>query len=136
MDRQIKQVVAEAEQRAVAQVVERYFRAIHEGDTAGLAAVFHPSATLIGWDEGELRHVTLERWFRFVESIPSPASQGAECDGKILAVDVTGTAAMVKVSETYRAFHYVDYLPLVKVDGGWRIVGKCYHQSPLGRPMV
>jgi hypothetical protein len=132
MDRQTKQIVAEAEQRAVAQVVERYFQAIHQGDTAGLATVFHPSATLIGWDEGALRHVTLERWFRFVKSIPSPASEGAECDGKILAIDVSGTAAMVKVGETYRAFYYVDYLSLVKVGDGWRIVSKCYHQARQG----
>lgn len=113
---------------AVVAAVEGYFQAIHAGDTAGLAAVFHPTATLIGWDEGELRRVSLEQWFRFVESIPSPASQGAVCDGKVLSVDITGTAAMVKVSESYRAFRYVDYLSLVFTPDGWRIVGKCYHQ--------
>ncbi|RLA54179.1 MAG: hypothetical protein DRR42_02565 [Gammaproteobacteria bacterium] len=112
----------------VRQAVEAYFAALHNADTDGLAAVFHPTATLMGWDEGELRRVSLEQWFRFVNSTPSPASEGVTCDGEILAVDISETAAMVKVSESYRAFRYVDYMSLIQTADGWRIVGKCYHQ--------
>jgi len=112
----------------VRKTVETYFMALHHADTDGLAAVFHPTATLIGWDEGELRRVSLEQWFRFVNSIPSPASEGVACDGEILAADISGTAAMVKVAESYRAFRYVDYMSLIQSTDGWRIVGKCYHQ--------
>ena len=119
--------VAEAEQ-AVRDTVKAYFQAMHNGDTGELGTVFHPTATLIGWDEGQLRCVTLEQWFRFVNSIPSPASQGAVSDGEILAVDVSGTAASVKVRESYRAFRYSDYLSLLWTGDRWQIVGKCYHQ--------
>lgn len=109
-------------------VVESYFTAIHEGDIDRLKEVFEPTATLIGWDEGELRRVNLDQWFEFVKSIPSPASEGVIQDGKIVWLDVTGTAAVAKVTETYRMFKYVDYLTLLKIGDQWRVVGKCYHQ--------
>lgn len=115
---------------AVRHVVETYMEAIHGGDTDTLARVFHPTATLIGWDEGELRRVGLERWFAFVRSIPSPRSLGVASDARIVAVDVTGTAASVKVEETYRRFRYVDYLSLLFMDDRWQVVHKCYHQFP------
>ena len=83
---------------------------------------------MIGWDEGELRRVNLNQWFKFVKSIPSPVSEGALQDGKIVSLDVTGTAAVVKVTETYRMFKYVDYLSLLKIGDRLRVVGKCYHQ--------
>lgn len=118
---------AEAEVR---RTVQTYMEAIHAGDTAALARVFHPTATLIGWDEGELRQVNLERWFAFVESIPSPRSLGVVSDARIVCVDVTGTVAVAKVAETYRNFHYVDYLSLLSTQAGWRVVHKCYHQYP------
>ena len=87
-------------ERAVSETVEAYFQAIHKGDTQRLGELFHPTATLVGWDEGQLRRVTLEQWFRFVESIPSPASQGAPCDGQILSIDVSGTAAAAAIIRT------------------------------------
>lgn len=115
---------------AVRETVEAYFTAIHAGDTAELATIFAPAATLVGWDEGELKFVTRERWFAFVEATPSPKSQGAARNGDILHVDVDGTAAVAKVREAYRAFDYVDFLSLVWTGRRWQIVHKAYHQFP------
>ncbi len=112
----------------VAQVVETYLTAIHAGDTRQLAEIFEPGANLIGWDEGELRRVPLKQWFAFVDSIPSPASAAVPFDGKIVSIDVSETVAVAKVTESYRAFKYVDYLSLVNDGGQWKIVGKSYHQ--------
>lgn len=119
---------AEAEVR---RTVQTYMDAIHAGDTAALARVFHPAATLMGWDEGQLRRVTLEQWFAFVASIPSPHSLGVVSAARIVSVDVTGTAAVVKVAETYRNFYYVDYLSVLLTGEHWQVVHKIYHQFPL-----
>ncbi len=83
---------------------------------------------MIGWDEGELRRVNLNQWFNFVKWTLTPVRKGALQDGKIVSLDVTGTAAVVKVTETYRMFKYVDYLSLLKIGDRLRVVGKCYHQ--------
>ncbi len=114
--------------RDVAHVVEIYLTAIHAGDTRQLAEIFEPGASLIGWDEGELRRVPLKQWFAFVDSIPSPASAAVPHDGKIVSIDVSETVAVAKVTESYRAFRYVDYLSLINDGRQWKIVGKSYHQ--------
>jgi hypothetical protein len=117
-----------ATEAAARETVEAYFSAIHAGDTIWLGSIFSPQATLVGWDEGELKFVTRERWLAFVESIPSPRSEGAPRNGEILYVDVQGTTAMAKVREAYRAFDYVDFLSLVWTGRRWEIVHKTYHQ--------
>jgi hypothetical protein len=117
-----------ATEAAARETVNDYFTAIYAGDTQRLAHVFSPAATLIGWDEGELKCVTRDRWFAFVETIPSPRSQGAPLDSEILQVDVFGTAAVAKVREVYRDFEYVEFLSLLWTGKRWQIVNKCYHQ--------
>lgn len=113
---------------AARQLVASYLTAVHAGDTAALALIFEPGATLIGWDEGELRRVPLQRWFSFVDSIPSPESEGDPLDGEILDIDLFATAGSSKVRETYRTYQYVNYLSLLKIGDQWKITGKCYHQ--------
>lgn len=108
--------------------VNEYFTAIHAGDTQALAQVFSPTATLVGWDEGELKCVARDRWFAFVNATPSPQSQGAPLDSEILRVDVFGTVAVAKVREAYRNFEYVEFLSLLWTGKRWEIVNKCYHQ--------
>lgn len=114
--------------RDVADVVDEYLIAIHAGDTKQLAKIFEPGASLIGWDEGELRRVPLSQWLAFVDSIPSPKSTGVPFDGKIVSIDIYETVAVAKVTESYRSFKYVDYLSLVYDRGQWKIAAKCYHQ--------
>jgi hypothetical protein len=117
-----------AAEKAVAETVKRYCKAIHNGETRLLAEAFYPTATLFGWDEGELRRVTLEHWFRLVDSIPSPESTGALRDGEILSIDICGTAAVVKVKESYRKLRYMDYLSLLHTGERWQVMHKSYHQ--------
>jgi ketosteroid isomerase-like protein len=118
-----------ATEAAARETVNDYFSAIYAGDTQRLAHVFSPSAMLVGWDEGELKCVSRDRWFAFVETMPSPRSQGAHLDSEILQVDVFGTAAMAKVREVYRGFEYVEFLSLLWTGKHWQIVSKCYHQA-------
>ena len=117
------------DQRAVVDVIKRCLMATHVRDTATLRQVFHPTASHIGWDEGDLRHVTLEPWLAFVDSIPSPESTGQVYDKAIEWLEVCGTAAIVRVRAAYRAFSYVAYFSLVKTTDGWRIVFECYNQE-------
>lgn len=117
-----------ATEAAARETVSAYFSAIYAGDTRALGRLFSPAATLVGWDEGELKCVTRERWLEFVEATPSPKSEGAPLDGEILRLDVFGTAAVAKVRELYRKFEYVEFLNLLWTGERWEIVNKCYHQ--------
>ena len=54
-----------------------------------------------------------------VESRPIPAASGAPYDMEIVAMDVTGTAATVKVQDVYYGLRLTEYLTL----GRLRIIG-------------
>ncbi|WP_223750362.1 nuclear transport factor 2 family protein [Myxococcus sp. XM-1-1-1] len=54
----------------------------------------------------------------------------AEGEDSVLQVDVTGSAAVVKVSARTAKWDFIDYISLLKVDGRWRIVAKVYHREP------
>ena len=60
------------------------------------------------------------------------ANAGKEEKGtlEIVSVDVTGSAASVKVMETYATEVYVDYLNLLRIGQEWRIVNKIYMSRP------
>ncbi len=49
-------------------------------------------------------------------------------DFEILAVDVTGEKAQVKLRLENQKVLYIDYLNLMKISGKWWIVHKIYHQ--------
>jgi hypothetical protein len=115
-------------EEAARKTIEGYFSAVHAGDTHSLGQLFSPTATLAGWDEGELKSVPRDRWLEFVGRIPSPRSQGDPLDSEILDLDVFGTAAVAKVREYYRNFQYVEFLALLWTGNRWQIMHKCYHQ--------
>jgi hypothetical protein len=117
-----------AAEEAARRTIEGYFSAIYAGDTHSLGHLFAPSATLAGWDEGELKSVPRDRWLQFVETIPSPQSLGDPLDSEILDLEVFGTAAVAKVREYYRNFYYVEFLALLWTGDRWQITHKCYHQ--------
>ncbi|WP_141331988.1 nuclear transport factor 2 family protein [Myxococcus sp. AB025B] len=54
----------------------------------------------------------------------------AEGEDSVPQVDVTGSAAVIKVSVRTAKWDFIDYISLLKVDGRWRIVAKVYHREP------
>ena len=54
----------------------------------------------------------------------------------LLAAEVTGVAASVKVEEIYPKERYVNYLSLLKISGEWKIVNKIFDVKSLDAPPV
>ncbi len=73
--------------------------------------------------------IPVDEWLKMVESRPIPAESGEPYDMQIVAIDVTGTAATVKVKDLYHGLRFTDYLTLLKVDGNWMIVNKTWHHE-------
>ena len=49
-----------------------------------------------------------------------------ETIGEILAVEVINDMALVKVRLILKEFDFFDYLTLLKLDSGWKIVSKTF----------
>jgi protease I len=109
--------------------VQLYLEGMHFGDTGRLRRAFHPEAYLFGYYHGEFSRISLEEWMTEVEAMDKPSETGEVFDMRVVAIDVTGPTAQVKVAELYAGLRYTGYLSLVLIGGDWKIVNKLYHSD-------
>lgn len=115
----------------IARLVSDYFRGLHNSDVALLDSVFDEQAML--YAPGIRR--SKAQWLTLVANRPIPKQRGDAFAYQILAVEVLGQQAMVKVSCPLLGEHFIDYLGLLFEQGRWRIVAKQYATQPLlGKP--
>ncbi|HYC59027.1 MAG TPA: nuclear transport factor 2 family protein, partial [Thermoanaerobaculia bacterium] len=75
--------------------------------------------------EGKIAQRTSEE---YISGAPGkPAADEAQRKRTIDWIDVTGDAAVAKITLTYPAVTFTDYMSLLKVDGEWKIVNKLFH---------
>jgi hypothetical protein len=122
------------DEAAIKQVVtSAYIEGIqNRGNVEDIRKGFHPSFTMLRMTNNEIKPLPIEEWITNIEKAkagnePAPA----KAEGKFVSVDITGTAAVVKLDlfrDGKRTF--TDYLVLYKFTEGWRIVSKTYYRHP------
>ena len=98
---------------------------------------FHPDFKLpiLNQNRKGLNWLPISNWIQYTEKQKSekPDSFRKRYIGEFKSIDVSGSAAMVKLA-LYRAgkLIYTDFLSLYRFKGGWKIVGKIFfqHQKP------
>ena len=115
---------------AITRTIDDYFQGMYKSDRALIERAFHPDAVVCGHFDGAYRHRSRQNFADFVEGVPAPEKNGVPYDMAIVAIDVTGDAAVVKVRDLYLNRYFVDYLTLLKSDGAWKIINKTYHHEP------
>ncbi len=111
----------------ITQALTAYFDGIHEGDLDKLKTVFLPGAHLYSSTDGDVTDMPLTGYLDLVGGRDSPASQGAKRYDRVVSIDFSGaTTAMVKVELSVPPKFFVDFLTMLKIDGEWRIISKCY----------
>ena len=118
------------EHDAVRQVVVDYLEGMIWGDEDRLRRAFHPRALQVGHFEDTYEFFPLEEfieWLRNEESAPPGSPYTAE----LISIEVTGTVAIAKITDTCFGTEFTDYLVMVKdqpdASGRWQIVTKAYH---------
>ncbi|TMU50399.1 nuclear transport factor 2 family protein [Flagellimonas algicola] len=118
----------EQSKEEIEQVVQNYFEGTQTGDVQLLDKAFHEKSLLkLLNDEGSYTEWTYSGEKGYREFIADRG--GSEHSVKILSVDFTGNAAMVKAKLDFTKFHYIDYLSLLKIEGRWKIVNKIAHKE-------
>jgi hypothetical protein len=116
-----------SEIEAVEKVVWTYLDGLYEGDTGKLAQAFHEVSHLYSVSDGGVADLPREKWFEFVKGRQSPKSKGLTRTDRIVSVDFSGPeTAFVKVECSIHPRYFTDYLTLLKLNGGWKIVSKTY----------
>lgn len=122
---------AGAEDAAIRAAIEHYFNGQATGDGAHFRKVFHPDSKLFFTRDGKLAQRTSEEYISGAPGKPAPDE--AQRKRTIDWIDVTGDAAVVKITLTYPAVTFTDYMSLLKLDGEWKIVNKTFVLEPKTR---
>ena len=100
---------------------------INLGDLDKTRAGFHPEFVLLGVQDEKLTRLPIADWIAGTEKRKAQGQKSPQMTCRILQIDMTGNAAVVKL-ELHRGDTHVftDYLSLYKFPDGWKIVGKIY----------
>ncbi|WP_135450634.1 nuclear transport factor 2 family protein [Tabrizicola caldifontis] len=118
------------EHDAVRAVVVDYLEGMCWGDEAKLRRAFHPGALQVGHFAETYEFFPLEEFIDWVKS-EETAPEGSPIIAELLSIEVTGTVAVAKLTDTCFGTDFTDYLVMVKdrpdTQGKWQIVTKAYH---------
>ena len=112
---------------AIEKVIWTYLDGLYEGDTGKLGKAFHEGSHLYSMHEGGVADLPREKWFEMVKSRPSAKSKDLKRTDRIISIDMAGPeTAIVKLECSIHPRYFTDYLSLLKLNGGWRIVSKTF----------
>ena len=131
-----------ADQEAIKEVIQTaYVEGLqNEGNVTKIDAGFHPGFEMVGIAKGDqIWKLPIYTWReRAVEDVASgkkPKKEEEKVTVNFVSVDVTGTAAVVKLEFLVGGVKkYVDYISLYKFESGWKIVSKIFYQFPQDKP--
>lgn len=123
------------EQLIKAVVSSAYVEGIqNNGSIDDIRKGFHPSFNMLRFIENEIKPYPIEEWIAAIEKRKAeakPDSKPVRTEAKFLSVDITGTAATVKLELSREGKKtFTDYIVLYKFTEGWRIVSKTYYRHP------
>ena len=115
---------------AIRQVVVDYVEGMVWGDEDRLRRAFHPGALQVGHFDGEYEVFPLQVFLDWLKTEPT-APFGSPYIAELMSIEVTGTVAVVRITDTCFGTDFTDYLVLMndRPDGSgrWQIVTKAYH---------
>lgn len=118
------------EHDAVRAVVIDYLEGMVWRDESKLRRAFHPQALQVGHFGDTYEYFPLDT---FIDWLKSEETQppGTPIVAELLSIEITGTVAIAKLTDTCFDTDFTDYLVMVKDDptprGRWQIVTKAYH---------
>lgn len=112
---------------SVEKVVWTYLDGLYEGDTGKLAQAFHDGSHLYSMHEGGVADLPRDKWLEMVKSRPSAKSKGLTRTDRIVSIDFSGPeTAFVKLECSIHPRYFTDYLTLLKLNDGWKVVSKTF----------
>ena len=119
-----------SEHDAVRAVVVDYLEGMVWGDEAKLNRAFHPGAIQVGHFRGTYEFLSAQEFIDWVIAEKSEP-EGTPYVAELVSIEVTGTVAVAKVTDSCFGADFTDYLVLVKDQPGprskWQIVTKAFH---------
>lgn len=115
---------------AIRQVLIDYLEGMMWGDEDRLRRAFHPGALQVGHFAQTYEFFPLQEFIDWLKGeAMSPPGTGYVAE--LISIEVTGSVAVAKITDTCFDTDFTDYLVLVNdradATGRWQIVTKAYH---------
>ena len=118
----------DSEEAAIRETIQHYFQGHATGDGQHFRKAFHPDAKLFFIRDGKLTQWTSEEYI--ARASGKPADDEGQRKRKIDSIDISGNAAIVKVTLDYPNVVFTDYMSMLKIDGQWKIINKTFYAKP------
>lgn len=118
----------DSEEAAIRETIQQYFQGHATGNGDYFRKAFHADAKLFFIRDGKLTQWTLEEYASRASGKPAPDE--AQRKRKIESIDISGNAAIVKITLDYPKVVFTDYMSMLKIDGQWKIINKTFYASP------
>ena len=116
------QAQAQSELEAVKATAMDYIEGTANGEINRIRRAFHEGAALYAAnDDGSLRRIPIAQYIGYFKE-----GQKNDRKGKIVNVDIANNAANVKIEILSGQWKFTDYLLLLKLKEGWKIINKSY----------
>lgn len=117
----------QADEELIRITLNNYIEGRNNGDTARLASAFHKQADLRFRNE-ETGNLVIWSISDYLGKF-TPEKK-INCTGKIVSIDVAGSAAQAKIEIYYPDRTYADYINLLRISDKWVIASKVYSLYP------
>lgn len=116
------QAKAQSDADAVRATAMDYIEGTANGEIDRIKRAFTETAALYAVnDDGSLRKIPIAKYISFFKE-----GQKNDRQGKIVSTDIVNNAAQVKIEILSGQWKFTDYLLLLKLDEGWKIINKSY----------
>lgn len=111
----------------VAKLLGQYFDGLYNCDVSLLGHVFHPRAQLVTVSDGDLATLDIPTYLAMIAKRESPASRREPRVDRIVSIEFgSENTAVARAQCAIGPKLFTDFISLVQVSDGWRIVAKVY----------
>lgn len=114
--------LAQSDEAAVKATIMDYIEGTANGDIPRIKRAFTETAALYTANpDGSLKRIPIAQYIGFFKPNESTGRTG-----KIVSTDIVNDAATVKVEILAGPWKFTDYMLLIKLKDGWKIINKSY----------
>jgi len=116
------------ETEAVKVPLNNYLQAHATGKAEFIRQAFQTDARITAFRDGKMSSLSVEDFAKLFNG--KTADDEAKRKRTIDTIDVSGNAAIAKITLDYPKVKFTDYMTLLRIDGEWKIVNKSFYMEP------
>jgi hypothetical protein len=126
-------VFADEKEKEAARIpLENYIKAQATGNGDLIRAAFHKDARINAFRDNKLVNLSAEE---FASRFTGKAAEDeAKRKRSIEMIEISGNAAIARITLDYPNVRFTDYMSLLKIDGEWKIINKTFYAESKPQP--